>query len=134
MVSQPAGRVAMFFCLAVLVAGCSHRVSDPPPAVKANSAARPVVFFKDGSHLVAGTAFEAEMDGSVPVILTALHIFGPDGGLSGDMPPSEIPDQVAELDLYNMDVSRQLGTGGAGLSRDGSPFGTPESSCLNDLV
>jgi hypothetical protein len=48
----------------------------------------------------AGTAFAATINGSSKTfVLTALHLFGPAGGLNQDMTPSDLPQQWEALKL-----------------------------------
>lgn len=127
--------VAALSLCAVLCAGCGpHHVTSPPPAFSGTPAARPVIHLQDGTVYCAGTAFEVEMDGSAPVVLTALHLFGPAGGLPADIPPDQLAKQVTGLELYNMDASRKVGDACAELSREGYPFGSRGADCLGDLV
>jgi hypothetical protein len=88
-----------------------------------------------GTFFEAGTAFAASVPGSnKPIILTALHLFGPAGGLERDIPPSQIPSRLSELKLTDC-INNQLTesyTGKVLVLANSKPF--PESSSIGDVV
>lgn len=104
------------------------------PRLSSRCAARPAILLRDGEQLEAGTAFEVNKPGGGVVVLTALHLFGPEGGLRSDLPPGQLPDLVEEFDLYSMDYGHRLGRTGKGLSRSGYPFPSRGADCRGDLA
>jgi hypothetical protein len=57
-------------------------------------------FETDDGEICAGTAFPLRLAGYPrPVIVTALHLLGPGGGMSRDVPPGEIAKAVKRLRL-----------------------------------
>ncbi|MDG2223059.1 MAG: hypothetical protein P8L85_16885 [Rubripirellula sp.] len=70
-----------------------------PPLVSDGMLFRPTIQTTNGV-IDAGTAFAAEITGSSKTfLLTALHLFGPAGGLSQDMNPADVPRQWEALKL-----------------------------------
>ena len=133
-------RYALLLSL-LLLAGCRPQTSRtaqnlPPPTLPSNLAVRPRVLLTDGRKIEAGTAFGATLDGSKPILLTALHLFGEAGGLQSDIPPQSLPDQVQDITLFDMEYGSQLGTTGRGLLRDGYPMRDdgPYVDCSGDIV
>ncbi len=57
-------------------------------------------FDTDEGEIRAGTAFPLRLpEHARPVIVTAMHLFGPGGGMSRDVPPNELPKAVKRLRL-----------------------------------
>ena len=70
-----------------------------PPLVTDGMLFRPTIQTANGV-IDAGTAFAATINGSSKTfVLTALHLFGPAGGLAQDMSPSQLPQQWEALKL-----------------------------------
>ena len=70
----------------------------------ANAILRPV-FTVDGQALEAGTAFVVRLGGGAVLLVTAHHLFGPDGGWDRDLTWEELPKLVTAV--------RATGAGGA---------------------
>jgi len=93
-------------------AGCRERPAPSPAPAKITAPApareptapdrfvfRPT-FDTDKGPVSAGTAFAVRVPGqSRAVILTALHLLGPSGGMSRDVAPADVPRRVKELRL-----------------------------------
>jgi hypothetical protein len=63
------------------------------------------------SALHAGTAFAAKIEGEKqPVIVTAIHIFGPAGGLKKDIPSTNLPKAVKNIELTDVFNGNNCGT------------------------
>lgn len=82
---------ALKFTLVTLTAFTCGAVQAAPPAAVQNAICRPV-FNVDGAVLGAGTAFVVDMRGPQPraLLVTALHLFGPAGGLATQIPAAEM--------------------------------------------
>ena len=92
--------LATFLCLMSLM-GCTELISKPPvgasqvlteAAVKTNAVFRPI-FETEETYFSAGTAVAVKVKGhETPVIITAMHLFGPDGGLEEEVLAADLPD------------------------------------------
>ena len=130
--------VAVALTTAVLT-GCARRrsvpnVPPPPSEQAANFVFRPAFALAGGREIVAGTAFAARVNGKAPpMLLSALHLFGPAGGLRVQMRPARLPNEVQSVALLTMDNSHQLGLAGRALLRDGYPLSL-NGDCSGDIV
>ncbi|HEX9060540.1 MAG TPA: serine protease [Clostridia bacterium] len=74
------------------------------PVISENTILKPKFELKDKTF-EAGTAFAVELeDEKVPLVLTAYHLFGKDGGLPEKIPASNLPEvfeKVTFKDAYN---------------------------------
>lgn len=73
-----------------------------PTAPKLGPAAalRPTIVLRAGGENDAGTAVAVRIaPGKEPILLTALHLFGPDGGLDRRYAPAELEKLVKEIQL-----------------------------------
>ncbi len=115
--------------LAVAMAGVClplPATAQPAPLTAAADAICKPLFRIDGRPLAAGTAFllQPEAPGQPPVLVTALHLFGPDGGLPRAVPPEALPRRVA-LDRCQTLSRPGMWGGGRALSIPGAaPGGT----------
>ena len=104
------------------------------PLMTAGMVFRPS-FGHRGTFFEAGTAFAASVPGSTkPIILTALHLFGPAGGLERDISATQIPSRLSELKLTDC-INKRLTesyTGKVLVLTDSKPF--PEPSSIGDVV
>lgn len=82
-----------FASFAVLLA--AHTAAAPSPTVQ-NAICSPV-FQADGRAFSAGTAFALELPQPAPrtLLVTAIHIFGPTGGLDEQIPAVELSRRVS---------------------------------------
>lgn len=105
-----------------------------PPVVSVGMLFRPKFLTTEGP-VEAGSAFAARLSGSQrPIILSALHLFGPAGGMNRDVPPQDLATVWKSLELSDCVTQRDLGTrSGRVLTMAGSrPF--PESSEVGDVI
>ncbi|OPZ92811.1 MAG: hypothetical protein BWY74_01409 [Firmicutes bacterium ADurb.Bin419] len=80
------------------------------PTVPAHSIFRPYFELKDETTS-AGTAFAVEFgEEKVPLILSSIHLFGSNGGLSKNIPSLQIPDVFKSLTLTDVFSSEPCGT------------------------
>lgn len=80
-----------------------------PPVVTAGTLFRPTFNTFDGP-VSAGTAFAARLPGSsTPIILSALHLLGPAGGLPHDIPASELSHAWRSLEVDDCVTSQTVG-------------------------
>jgi hypothetical protein len=80
-----------------------------PPVVTAGTLFRPTFNTFDGP-VAAGTAFAARLPGSsTPIILSALHLLGPAGGLPNDIPASELTHAWRSLEVDDCVTSQTVG-------------------------
>jgi hypothetical protein len=111
--------LTVWICLIGLGAGCGnpagqstatkgHFPTQTAPLVQAGQKEPPApdglifrpTFETDEGEICAGTAFPLRLAGYPrPVIVTALHLLGPGGGMSRDVPPGEIAKAVKRLRL-----------------------------------
>jgi len=111
--------LTVWACLIGLGAGCGDRAgqstatkghfpTQPARTVQTGQKEPPApdglifrpTFETDEGEICAGTAFPLRLAGYPrPVIVTALHLLGPGGGMSGDVPPGEIAKAVKRLRL-----------------------------------
>jgi hypothetical protein len=100
-----------------------------PPVVSDGMLFRPTFGTTDGV-VDAGTAFAATVNGSSQTfVLTALHLFGPAGGLNNDIDPSQLPQRWQSLTLQDCKsqiVHQNLGIRPIRLS-DSRPLPNPSS-------
>lgn len=82
-----------------------HAVASRPPPVRAPTFV-PQFTLVDG-EIYAGRAFFALIPGCrSPVLLTAQHLFGPDGGFSREVAPERLATDVTEIVLRNPETER----------------------------
>jgi hypothetical protein len=84
------GLLALACCLAL--SGPASAQSSEIPAFTDASICRPE-FNVDGARYRAGTAFLLQTEQRT-LLVTAQHLFGPDGGAAADVPASEVPARV----------------------------------------
>jgi hypothetical protein len=100
--SPSSGRWGIFVAasfLATILAGSPPATADDPkaPDVPDGCLFRPSFETSKGT-IDAGTAFFVTLpDQPRPVMLTALHLLGPAGGLPKDVPPADVPATVKGL-------------------------------------
>ena len=84
-------------------------------------------FDTDEGEIRAGTAFPLRLPGHPrPVIISALHLFGPGGGMSRDVPPNELPKAVKRLRLDDCFAASQT------IVLDSEPLVIPEAAPLGE--
>ncbi|MEZ6187386.1 MAG: hypothetical protein R3F62_20540 [Planctomycetota bacterium] len=77
-----------------------RRVPPGPPPALAGSILRPVFHTRSEGPIEAGTAFVVRVPGlERNVLLTALHLLGPDGGMSRAVPAAEVSAEVEAVSL-----------------------------------
>jgi hypothetical protein len=120
--------------IALLIVGCSR--STPTLSAKSDGAAaalpslpehsilRPE-FSTNKGVLKAGTAFAVNLaNHDRPLILTALHLFGPNGGLAKQIPSEELAGFVSGATLYDAFTGEAVATTGPMIALPGAvPFG-----------
>ena len=73
-------------------------------------------FLVQGQPLAAGTAFAAKWEGEArPILLTALHLFGPAGGLNFALAGEQLPGAVASVTLRDLATDAEIGRGGSAI-------------------
>lgn len=103
------------FILAAAVA------AGPPPVVD-GFVLRPV-FHTSSGDVLAGTAFGLDVGGRY-VVVTAYHLFGPNGGLPSLVPPGEIPAFVPSATVVDAWTGARVGDTHAALAiPDARPMG-----------
>ncbi len=97
------GRRRLALAALACLAACRPRAAPSPPAVAADRLLRPAFATRDG-ELRAGSAFlvrDPRAPASV-LLLTAHHLFGPDGGLAREVAGAELPAFVREVRLADL--------------------------------
>ena len=98
---------ALFLRAALLAASCSvagSAAAAPASTASAASASTDAVFrptfTTPQGPLIAGTAFVGRLERcEEPVLLTAMHLFGPGGGLKEPMSPDDVKHGVTQAEL-----------------------------------
>lgn len=109
------------FTLSLLA--CSAACAAPPPAAQ-GAICRPV-FQADGQTYSAGTAFVVDLPkpDSRTLLVSAIHLFGPDGGLEQQIPAAELAQRVSLVACQPLD-SAEAWQGGRALTIPGAlPMG-----------
>lgn len=84
--------------LMMFLSACSASTgSDREPVLEENTILRPD-FYMRNTDFSAGTAFAVDI-GDESLILTALHLFGPDGGLDEQIPSSELANNIKKVEF-----------------------------------
>ena len=112
----------------------SDNAPPRPPVVTVGMLFRPE-FRTTMGPVNAGTAFAARLPGSErPIIVSALHLFGPSGGMDQDVPANRLPAVWTGLSLLDCVTQRNLGQrpGRALLMAGAKPY--PEQSAVGDVV
>ena len=109
-------KLNLFFCVAIttalLCAGCNslvkpegisdHVANATPPRLEENSLFRPV-FYTQSGQIQAGTAFSVRTNqADTRILLSALHLLGPDGGHTETIHPANIGREVKSIELYGL--------------------------------
>jgi len=108
----------------------SQAVQVPPPAVPDNCLFRPT-FQTIYGDTTAGTAFAVQLPGqSRMIVVTALHLLGPDGGLQGEIQPRDVGRGVKSVVLQDLfDERREVDIGAEALIiPDAAPLGRPSKA------
>ncbi|WP_010249918.1 trypsin-like peptidase domain-containing protein [Acetivibrio cellulolyticus] len=83
----------------LIFSGCTGNTQEMAvePVLLDNTILRPD-FYLHGTDFEAGTAFAVEIpEKNASMVLTALHLFGPDGGLEEEIPSSELADNIQKV-------------------------------------
>ncbi len=106
--------------------GGSPSSNQSPPQPPAGSLFRPTFETTLGT-IEAGTAFEISLtNASRPILLTAIHLLGPDGGAPHKVPAVEVPQVVKSLELKDcFDASLDF-------PKPGSPIVISEAAAYDD--
>lgn len=106
---------AALAALGAVSVGLAHAQQSQPDTA-ARSICRPQ-FIVDGDALSAGTGFVVEQPGpgAAPLLVTALHLFGPSGGLEADVPWADMARRV-RLDRCRSLADGKDWRGGAALT------------------
>jgi hypothetical protein len=104
----------------------SQSPAQSPPLVPDGSLLRPTFVTTLGT-INAGTAFHISLPGQTrSILLTAIHLLGPDGGSPRKVLPAELPQVVKSVALKDcFDPSLEIANAGA-------PVVIPEAAALDD--
>lgn len=99
--------VIVVVAVATTVAGVSwfrgvYMSPKPPdPKIGKSFALRPLIGLRNGKLYGTGTASAVRLrPNEPPILLTALHLFGPDGGLERNLAPAELDQVVYGIFLF----------------------------------
>lgn len=96
--------------------------SPPAPQVGPAVALRPLFLPRKGKPFSAGTAVAVRTQSDAePILLTALHLFGPAGGLEKDLAPAELDLQIREVWLAPIGGKRRVVARARGALRKSGP-------------
>lgn len=103
--------ISICISLLLLLTACldSSQKTMTEPVLLDNTILTPTFELQDKSF-VAGTAFAVDMpDEDVSLVLTALHLFGPDGGLEKNIPSAELPNKVKKATFKDAFTGKDCG-------------------------
>jgi hypothetical protein len=107
----------------------------PDPAVPGGAALRPTFVLKGGERHSAGTAVAVRLrPGGQPILLTALHLFGPDGGLARNIPPAELSRVVHTVFLTPIGERGPSGVARGALRKTGPALPEDGMDVANDVA
>lgn len=107
-----------------------------PPKIGGSVALRPVITLKNGRTFAAGTAVAVRLkpDGK-PVLLTALHLFGPAGGeLDKETPPAEMDRVVKGLALTPLGGKKPVAFAKGSLRKSGAGVSDENTDVSGDVA
>jgi hypothetical protein len=92
-------RLALKLTLFALSFAACSAVSAAPPLAVRNAVCRPI-FQADGETFSAGTAFVLDLPkpATRTLLVSALHVFGPDGGLDKQIPAAELARRASVVE------------------------------------
>lgn len=91
------------------IAAVPAESSPPEPMIPFRSVFEPT-FKLEQRNIRVGTAFAAEIgEAKVPVIISAIHLLGPNGGLDKNIPSRKIPDVLKSVTLSDAFDSEPCG-------------------------
>lgn len=93
----------------------------------------PTFVMRDGSESSAGKAWCAKLKDGRSVVVTALHLLGPDGGQPKQIPASQVGSSLARVDLFTAGSQRRSSTNKV-LSRTGYTLNEQTMDCSGDVV
>lgn len=109
----------------------------PPPApqVGGSVALRPTFVLRSGGDYSAGTAVAVRLKpGGEPILLTALHLLGPAGGLERDLAPGEIDGMVREVRLSRIAGGQPVARARGSLIRSGGALRAEDPGVARDVA
>lgn len=112
------------------------RVEPDPtaPQIAANTALRPMFLLNDGRSFSAGTAVCVRTaPNTKPLMLTALHLFGPSGGLKTDIAPGDLNKQVRAVAATDLNGKQLLVKANGTATHGGYPM-TAQGDVSGDVV
>jgi hypothetical protein len=113
-------------------------IGKPKPAdprIGRYVALRPVFIQPDGETFSAGTAVAARTEpGRAPILLTALHLLGPAGGLERDTPPADIGKVVRGVALVPFGAEKPVAIARGALRKGGRTLPADDLDEVNDLA
>jgi hypothetical protein len=115
--------------------GTLLRPKPPDPAIAARTALRPTFTLRDGRVYRAGTAVTASVEpGRAAVLLTALHLFGPNGGLAAETPPAKLDALVSKIELAPFGERRVIAVARGALRTSGPTLTNDLDDVSNDVA
>ena len=104
------------------------------PKLATNVALRPHFLLANGHQFAAGTAVCVRTQpGGAPLLLTALHLFGPAGGLTSGIAPDHLDEQVRAVAATDLTGSHLLARAQGTATHGGYPM-TPQGDVSGDVV
>src|SRR5688572_14562190 len=95
--------------------------APPAPQVGKSVALRPTIVRRSGEPFEAGTAVAVRLQPKAkPIVLTALHLFGPMGGMERDLSPPELKTEVRMVLLTPLGARQPTGVGSGALRKTGT--------------
>ena len=118
---------AVVILLFVLMAGGSYlwvrntfKPKPTDPKIGKYVALRPHFLVREGEPYDAGTASAVRLKpGGVPIMITAQHLFGPDGGMEPAIPPGDLNKKIRGVALVPFGGKAPVGMASGSLRKSG---------------
>jgi len=113
----------------------TFKPKPPDPTVGPVVALRPTFKLRAGGDYGAGTAVAVRLQpGSQPILLTALHLFGPAGGLETNLAPSQLDGVIREVLLTPVGGRGVVAKARGALRKSGAALQEDDTNVSGDVA
>lgn len=132
--------VVALLVIGVVMLGRTLRVTPngpqpPAPTLGPAVALRPQFVLRKGGEYDAGTASAVRLHpGAAPILLTALHLFGPNGGLDREHAPAELDGLIREIRLRRFGGTTVVGRARGALRKTGDRLAEDNADVTRDVA
>ena len=107
----------------------------PDPRIGKSVALRPTFVLRTGGSYQAGTAVAVRLQPrKAPIVLTALHLFGPAGGLDKDLAPPFLDQVIREVLLTPLGAKKPTGRARGALRKTGFALKPEDPDVSSDIA